>query len=368
MYKKYLIKMLVLMVIVSFVFYLYKIYDNIEIKNLSDTNTTKIERTSQNVENIKNENKNIADVIERASKNVVGISKLKDNGNSIFLQEGIQQLGLGTGVVVSENGYILTNEHVSGTKYSNCYITLDTGKEYTGNVVWSNSDIDLSIVKINAKGLKYAELGNSDEIRIGETVYAIGNPIGFEFQRTVTSGIISALDRTIKLDEKGTSTYMEDLIQTDATINPGNSGGPLITPEGKIIGINSVKITSAEGIGFAIPINVIKPVIKKFIQIGNFEEAYMGIFSYDKKVIPYLSDGTNFENGIYVAQVSNNGPAYNAGVKVGDIITRIDNQVVDKMIDFREYVYSKNPNDEVTLNIIRNNKNIDLKVKLGKKN
>lgn len=312
-------------------------------------------------------NQDITKVIEYTSKSVVGISKLKDNGNSIFLQEAVQQLGLGTGIVVSDEGYILTNEHVSGTKYSSCYITLDTGKEYTGKVVWSNSDIDLSIVKINAKGLKYVNLGDSNQIKIGEKVYAIGNPIGFEFQRTVTSGIISALDRTIKLDENGSSVYMEDLIQTDATINPGNSGGPLINDEGEVIGINSVKITSAEGIGFAIPINVIKPVIEKIIKTNNFEEAYMGIFAYDKKMIPYISNSTKLENGIYIAEVANNGPAYNSGIKVGDIVTKIDNKPINKMIELREYIYSKNPNEEITVNIIRNNRNMELKIVLGKK-
>ena len=124
--------------------------------------------------------------------------------------------------------------------------------------MWSDENLDLSITKIEAKNLSYATLGDSSKIRVGETVYAIGNPIGFEFRRTVTSGIISAKNRSIKIEEENNQTYMSDLIQTDATINPGNSGGPLITPNGKVIGINTVKISTAEGIGFAIPINVVK--------------------------------------------------------------------------------------------------------------
>lgn len=210
------------------------------------------------------ESKNIADVLEETSKAVVGISKLQEKGNSIFLQDGGTKLGLGTGIIVSENGYIVTNEHVSGSKYSNCYVTLENGKEYLANVVWEDQDLDLSIIKINANNLPYVIFGDSDKIRIGEKVYAIGNPIGFEFRRTVTGGIISAVDRTIKIEENDKVSYMEDLIQTDATINPGNSGGPLINPQGEVIGINSVKIESAEAIGFAIPINIIKPIISSY--------------------------------------------------------------------------------------------------------
>ena len=131
-----------------------------------------------------------------------------------------------------------------------------------------------------------------------------GNPIGYEFRRTVTSGIISAKSRTIKIEEEEES-YMTDLIQTDATINPGNSGWPLITPEGEVIGINTIKISSAEGIGFAIPINLVKPVIEGFVANGSFEEASLGILAIDKEVIPYLdkSFNINIDNGIYVVEI-----------------------------------------------------------------
>lgn len=155
---------------------------------------------------------------------VVGISRVKNAGTSIFLNDSASKLGLGTGVVLSDNGYILTNEHVSGSKYGTCYITLDTGSTYTGTVVWSDNNLDLSIVKIKATGLQSIPIGNSDSVKIAQTVYAIGNPIGFEFQRTVTCGIISGINRTIKIEENNNASYMEGLIQTDATINPGNSG------------------------------------------------------------------------------------------------------------------------------------------------
>lgn len=231
---------------------------------MSKIQHTKQQKQLGTIEEEIKESKTIADVLEETSKAVVGISKLQEKGNSIFLKDGSTKLGLGTGIIVSENGYIVTNEHVSGSKYSNCYVTLENGKEYLANVVWSDSDLDLSVIKINANNLPYVIFGDSDKIRIGEKVYAIGNPIGFEFRRTVTGGIISAVDRTIKIEENDKVSYMEDLIQTDATINPGNSGGPLINPKGEVIGINSVKIESAEAIGFAIPINIIKPIISSY--------------------------------------------------------------------------------------------------------
>lgn len=297
----------------------------------------------------------------------MGISRIKDAGNTIFLNDSVNKLGLGSGIIVTEDGYILTNEHVSGGKYGKCYVTFENGSSYNADVVWSDSDLDLSIIKINAKGLKYANLGDSNNIKIGENVYAIGNPVGFEFQKTVTSGIVSALNRTIKFDENDETVYMSNLIQTDATINPGNSGGPLINLEGNVIGINSVKITSAEGIGFAIPINIVKPIIERLKTDSKFEEVSIGIFAYDKNVIPYLNNGVKFDSGIYVASISVDSTAKNAGLQQGDIILKIDGKELNKMSDLREYIYTKNPGDEVSLLVLRNRKQMEIKIKLIKK-
>ncbi len=365
--KTVVITMSVLFFITIMGFYLFNVYINIDISKEDEKTPYTVTKTSQTVSEIKEEDKTITEVIEVVSKSVVGISKLKENGTSIFLQNGTTKLGLGTGLIVSSDGYILTNEHVSGSKYSNCYVTLENGKEYQANVVWADSDLDLSIIKINVKGLSYATLGNSDEIKVGERVYAIGNPIGFEFQRTVTSGIISAVNRTIKIEEQDNTSYMEDLIQTDATINPGNSGGPLINLDGEVIGINSVKIESAEAIGFAIPINIIKPIIQSYIKTGDFQEANIGIFSYDKNVIPYLDSNIKFENGIYVAQVIRNSPAENAGIRENDIITQIDGITLNKMSELRKYIYTKKPSEEVNLTIQRKGIKMSVKVVLGKK-
>ena len=161
-----------------FGFYLYITYNNIEI----NTNNYEAARilstpTTQTVEKVEEESKKVADVIEETTRKVVGISKLKNIGNSILSKTTESELGLGTGMIITEDGYILSNEHVTGEKYSKCYITLENGNNYDGTVVWSDSDLDLSITKINAKNLEYVTLGDSSQIRVGETVYAIGNPI-----------------------------------------------------------------------------------------------------------------------------------------------------------------------------------------------
>ena len=366
---KTIIILLTIILIGLTIYNVYTMYQNIEIYSNYEASRTNFSTSyAQNVENSNENKQDKASMIENVIDSVVGISKLKSTGSSILGISTEEELGLGTGIIVSENGYILSNSHVTGGKYSSCYVTLEDKNTYKGEVVWADFDLDLSITKINANGLKYANLGDSEKVRIGQETYAIGNPIGYEFRRTVTSGIISALNRTIKIDENDTSTYMSNLIQTDATINPGNSGGPLINVDGEVIGVNTVKITSAEGIGFAIPINVIKPIVEKFINQGSFEEATLGIFVYDQDIAQYLSLSSNITNGIYVSQVIVNGPAYGSDLKEGDIITSIDNVSLRTINNLREYLYKKSPGDEVTLKILRGKINKDIKIKLGKGN
>lgn len=367
--KRYCIGVMISILIAIIIALIYLLYYQTDIdyqSNLPKQSANTIQ-LSQTVAEINQQSKTITQVIEEVNESIVGISKLKNSGSTIFLEDGTSQLGLGTGMLVSEDGYILTNEHVSGGKYSSCYVTLPNGKSYRGNVVWSETNLDLAIVKINANNLPYVTLGDSSNISVGQTVYAIGNPIGFEFQRTVTSGIISAVERTILLEEEGTSTYMEDLIQTDATINPGNSGGPLINANGEVIGINSVKITSAEGIGFAIPINTAKVVVQSFITNGKFAETTLGVFAYDKNVLPYLDSNLQLENGIYVVQVTANSPAARYGIREKDILLEIDGVKLDKMCDLRCYIYSKQPGDTVQIKLLRNKVEVNLSVVLGKK-
>ena len=299
----------------------------------------KAERTSQTVQNVTSQDTTIEDIIEEVNHSVVGISKIKEMGSSIFTEDGIEKLGLGTGVIASSNGYIITNKHVSGDKFSSCYVTLENGNTYNANVVWADATLDLSIVKINLEGLKAVKLGDSTSVKAGQTVYAIGNPIGYEFERTVTAGII----------------------------NPGNSGGPLINTAGEVIGINSLKIDTAEGIGFAVPINVVKPIIEKYSTTGNFEEPSIGISGYDKNIIPYIDKTFKLDSGVYIDEVTTNSPATSCGLIKGDIILKIDDKLIYTMNDIKEYIYTKNPGEIIKIEYRRGNNTNTVNLTLGKR-
>lgn len=364
---KYIMCTVLLMIIASVsTLFLYKMYLNINVENdqtpnVSDNTAIRLAANSEE------KTEDITETLEKVTKCVVGISKIKNKGDSILETTATEDLKLGTGIIISENGYIITNWHLAGNKYSSCYVTMEDGTVYNGNTVWADSDLDLAVVKISANNLKYLQLGDSDNIKIGETVYAIGNPIGIEFQRTVTKGIISGLNRTIKIEENKNSSYMEGLIQTDASINQGNSGGPLINTKGEVIGINSVKIETAEGIGFAVPINIIKPVVESLANGGEFEEAYLGIFAYDKEVIKYLNNDVTFNEGIYVVKIAKDGPAAKTNLKTGDVITKIDGNSINRMSELRTYIYRKKPGEKITLTISRNSKELPIEVTLSKK-
>lgn len=366
--KTIAVVVLILCLIFITIYNVLTMYRNIDIySNYNAIRTESSTEYEKNVDNSSENQDNIADIIEDKIESVVGISKLKTTGNSILGTAKEDELGLGTGIIITNTGYILSNSHVTGEKYSHCYVTLEDKNTYEGDVVWADKDLDLSIIKIKANNLKYASLGDSDKVRIGDTSFAIGNPIGYEFRRTVTSGIISALNRTIKIEEENNTSYMSNLIQTDATINPGNSGGPLINKKGEVIGINTVKITSAEGIGFAIPINVVKPIIEKLKNNEKFDEATLGIYIYDQDIAQYLSFTNILDKGIYISEVLINGPAYNAGLKEGDIIKTIDGKDLKTINNLREYLYQKNPGDTVSLNVTRGKVSRNINVVLGKK-
>jgi S1-C subfamily serine protease len=241
---------------------------------------------------------------------------------------------IGTGVVVDPSGYILTNNHVADLSKS-LTISLYDGRTVTGRVVWTDSVLDISIVKVDQSNLTAAVLGNSKAVKIGDTAIAIGNPLGLKFQRSVTSGIISALNRTVQMSQ---NAFMEDLIQTDASINPGNSGGPLININGEVIGINTVKVATAEGMGFAIPINMAKPIIRSIKATGKFVEPGLGIKGLDMAMADYYD--YKVERGVYVNYCDPAGPGYKAGIRQGDRIISINGTSINTLLDLKENLYS----------------------------
>lgn len=311
-----------------------------------------------------------SNVAKSALQGVVGIAVLRADTKSIFDKNSHEKWGAGSGVIVSENGYILTNHHVAGGKSKRLIVSFADGSNLDGETLWSDSVLDLAVVRVGATGLTAIPLGDATKLQVGEPAIAIGNPLGLDFQRTVTSGIISALNRTISIQTEQGVNYMEDLIQTDASINPGNSGGPLLNSKGQVIGINTVKVAKAEAIGFAIPINIARPIINKFVGTGTFKEAYMGIFAYDKEVIPFLEQDLNIESGIYVANLDETGPAANIGIKKGCIILKVDGVEINTMMEMRALIYSKEPGDIINITHIEREtgKTITVPLTLAEKN
>lgn len=336
-----------------YIFYL----DNEE-ENTNQNNFVSYEKQNSNliknnniVSNIEEENE-ATNIFEQSIRSIVGITAIKINANNLMDNNTSNSLNMGSGIIVSSKGYILTNQHVAGNQNDIVYVTLYDGNEHKGKTVWADMVLDLAIVKIEAYNLNVANLGDSDNINLGQRVYAIGNPLGLDFQRTITSGIISALNRTIKINDETGVGYMENLIQTDASINPGNSGGALINQNGEVIGINTIKVTEAEGIGFAIPINTVRNIINVYETQGVFEEAYLGIFAYDNILLAYAKSTMLLNQGILVANIDTFGPLSNSNIKLGDVLISIDNINLNSMVELRKYLYTKKPNDTVKIKYI----------------
>lgn len=289
---------------------------------------------------------------------VVGISTISVETNVFGNTRPIE--GVGSGFVVDSRGYIVTNAHVVGDNPKEITVYFIDGKELVGEVLWKDTTLDMAVVKVDATNLPFVELGDSDAIQVGELAIAIGNPLGLRYDRTVTQGIISGLNRTIQVSA---ADIMEDLIQTDAAINPGNSGGPLINNEGHIIGINTAK-ASAEGLGFAIPINIAKPIIIQLINEGKFQATYLGIGLLDREIAGYLDTGIQIKKGIYITSVLQGYAADKSGLKPEDVITHVDGIEVNTMVKFKSVLYSKKPGDKVTIKYERENKTYEAEATL----
>jgi len=300
-----------------------------------------------------------AAVAQKVTPAVVRISTVTVERDLFFGKRSYE--GVGSGVIIDPKGYILTNAHVVGEHPEELTVFFKDGKELDGTVLWQDSLLDLAVVKVEASGLPAAELGDSDRLIVGEISIAIGNPLGMRFERTVTQGIVSGLNRSIMVEQ---GSVMEDLIQTDAAINPGNSGGPLINGRGQVIGINTVK-ASAEGLGFAIPINITKPIIRKLIDTGEFIPTYMGITPLDSEMLGYYAINVEIQKGIYIYNIMKGAPAASAGLQAGDVITHINGTEVNTLIKFKSVLYSLNPGDTISVRYLRGNTEYNADIKLA---
>lgn len=277
-------------------------------------------------------------------------------------QEGPVVVGAGSGVIVSGDGYIITNSHViSGAK--KIEVTMNDKRSFEAEIIGIDKSTDIALLKINAGELPYLGFGDSNNLQVGEWVLAVGNP--YNLTSTVTAGIVSAKARDIRV--MGNTNQIESFIQTDAAVNPGNSGGALVNTRGELIGINtaiSSQTGSYVGYSFAIPSNIAKKVIEDLLEFGNVQRAYMGI-NFDEldseKAAQY---GVSTTQGIIITNVAENGAASEAGLKMNDVIVKVDEIKISKFSDLQGYLGSKRPGDEVQVTVLRNNQDAKFKLKL----
>lgn len=298
-----------------------------------------------------------------------------DDSDSSSSKNGkLETYSEGSGVVYMKSngkGYIVTNNHViSGSDA--VQVLLANGKTVNAKVVGKDSTTDLAVLSIDAKYVtQTAQFGDSKHLEAGQTVIAVGSPLGSEYASTVTQGIISAPARTISTS----SGNQQTVIQTDAAINPGNSGGALVNSAGQVIGINSMKLaqssdgTSVEGMGFAIPSTEVVTIVNELVKKGKITRPQLGVRVIALQGIPEgyrsrLKIKSNLKNGIYIAFVSRNGSAANAGIKSGDVITKVDGKKVEDVASLHSILYSHKVGDTVNVTVNRNGKDVDMKVKL----
>ena len=317
----------------------------------------------------------ITAIAEKVSPSIVGVKiTVKPQGSGFFFDTPQSGVGEGSGIIIKEDGYILTNNHVVESALTGNSNKLSTGsqievvlpsqkdKPYTATIVGRDVDSDIAVIKIDAKGLPAAELGDSDKLKAGELAVAIGSPYGLEYMSSITSGIISGLNREIVTDTGNKLT----LIQTDAAINPGNSGGALCNSQGQVIGINTVKIsaTGFEGLGFAIPINHAKEIAQNLIDYKYIKgKPYLGV-SIDQRFTADIAKQYSVPNGLLVYEVTPLSAAYKAGIKNGDIITKFDNVEVKEFKDLEGQKNKHKAGDKVVVVLYRDGKTLNLDVVL----
>lgn len=277
-------------------------------------------------------------------------------------QQNYIQQGSGSGVIISEDGYIVTNNHViSGA--DEIEVTLNDRRTYQAEVIGADASTDVALIRIKEKGLPFLAYGNSDGVKIGEWVLAVGNP--FNLNSTVTAGIISAKGRNNILD--GNKRPIESFIQTDAAVNPGNSGGALVNTDGQLIGINTAIASNNgayQGYSFAVPVNIVKKVVSDMVEFGTVQRAYMGVSIQDIDARFAASKNIKQLSGVYVNGVNEGGSAQDAGIQEGDVIVKVQDVGVGSVSALQEQVSRYRPGDKVNVLVIRNNREMNVPVTL----
>ena len=304
----------------------------------------------------------IIEAVEKVAKNVVNIASVRMVQDQLFRLFPIE--GVGSGIIIDSKGLILTNNHVVD-KTSNLKITLKDGNIFNGKVIGTDEVSDLAVVKVEStEALPQAQLGNSDDLKMGQIVIAIGNPFGLTGGPTVTAGIVSALNRSLQFESGAL-----ELIQTDAAINPGNSGGPLVNTNGEVIGINTAKMPYAQGIGFAVPINTAKETMKELIENGRvINRPWIGISAIriTRQLAQYYKLPSN--EGVLIAQVEPQSPADYADLRKGDIIEAIDGNKITDPSQMSSNIRKRHINEKIIITINRYGRRYDCQVQLLARN
>jgi len=298
--------------------------------------------------------------VEKVGPAVVNISTVRMVQDYIFQVHPVQ--GMGSGIIIGPEGYVASNNHVIAGSEMVTVTTVD-GRRFEGRVAGADPTSDVALLKVDGSGLPTAELGDSDKLRVGQVVIAIGNPFGFALGGgpTVTMGLVSALRRHIQAQDR----VFEDLIQTDAAINPGNSGGPLVDLEGRVIGVNTAMIPFAQGIGFAIPINEVKTRLDDLVRYGRVIRPWIGVVGLDltREMASYY--GLPVSSGVAVARVIHYSPAFEAGLREGDILLRLNDAELATVGDLQKALKTKKPGETIELLILRAGRRYTVSVRLG---
>ena len=318
-----------------------------------------VKNTTEETRTLVKEENAVIETVENSSPSVVAIGVTQRVVNPFNPDElpRNRQSTIGTGFVVSENGVVITNRHVVGDVNADYSVITKDGKRLEVERIYRDSNLDLALVKTKPDAsLKALKLGDSSKLKVGQTVIAIGNALG-RFSNTVTTGVVSGLGRSIGAGDpfSGQTELLDDLIQTDAAINPGNSGGPLLNSAGEVIGVNVAVSESAQNIGFTVPINSVKPIVDEFVSTGKISRAFLGV-NY-RVITRDLALLNEVPQGAYIQEVVVNSPADKAGVKPGDILTKIDGQQVDDQNFISEFIRGKKPSDRITVELWSENEN-----------